>query len=259
VPGSQTTHARVHEHAATEQLIGDYLYVRRARTTMEKMISVVNRLHIAAGEKGTLTMTGSSGGAIDLTPIGPALFRRADNRGVVAFDAPIENGQARLAVMLTDSGFPAVYERIPLFATLRAQLLWILGMALVFVYAAVWRPLAVMVHKTRAAGWDSRRWSAWLSGIACALNLLFLVGFPLAFVGRLEGGVPQFLYGVPVVAARLLVIPPITAILGAAASIVVVRIWRDGRTSLTARLEHSVVAIALLSFIVFAWYWRLMP
>jgi hypothetical protein len=202
-------------------------------------------------------MTGSSGGPIALTPIGPLLFRRADNRGVVAFDSDVENGPARL-VAITDSGFPAVYERIPVFATLRAQLAWLLGMALVFLYAAVWRPLAALRHRSRG-GSDSRRWFTWVAGVASALNLLFLVGFPLAFLGRMEGGVPQFLYGVPLVAACLLLIPPVTATAGIAASIMVVRIWRDGRASMTMRLEHSLVAIALLSFVMFAWYWRLMP
>lgn len=181
-------------------------------------------------------------------------FSRADDRGVVAFDAAVGNRPGRL-VAITDSGFPAVYERIPLFATLRAQLAWLLGMALVFLYAAVWRPIAAVVHGPSDADWDSRRWSTWLAGVASALNLLFLLGFPIAFLGRLEGGVPEFVYGVPVVAARLLLIPPVTAAMAIAVSIAVVRIWRDGRASAAGRLAHSLVAIALLSFVVFAWYW----
>jgi hypothetical protein len=91
------------------------------------------------------------------------------------------------------------------------------------------------------------------------LNLLFIVGFPLTFLGRVEGGVPEFLYGVPVLAARLLLVTPVTAMLGVAAAIAVVGIWRDGRTSMAVRCAHSLVAIALLSFAVFAWYWHLMP
>jgi hypothetical protein len=35
--------------------------------------------------------------------------------------------------------------------------------------------------------------------------------------------------------------------------------WLDGRTSMTARLAHSLVIIALLGFVLFAWYWHLMP
>lgn len=93
---------------------------------------------------------------------------------------------------ITDSGFPAVYERAPLIATLRAQTAWLVGMTLLFLYAAVWRPIAAIARKTRIAGWDSRQWSAWLAGIASALNLMVLVAFPLAFFGRMEGGVPAF-------------------------------------------------------------------
>jgi CubicO group peptidase (beta-lactamase class C family) len=264
--------------ASTEHFAGDYLYVRRARTTVERMISVVNRVRITRHQNGTLTMTGSSGAPITLTQIGPLLFRRSDERGVVAFDMVVGNRPGRL-VAITDSSFPAVYERIPMIETLRFQLAWLLGMAVAFLHAAVWRPLAAVVQGPRVAGWDARRLSAWLAGVASVLNLLFLVGFPLAFLGRIEGGVPEFLYGLPALAAYLLLIPPVTAMLGAAASLAVVGVWLDGpdsalrassrsrrsaareggRTSLTARLAHSVVALALLAFVVFAWYWRLLP
>ena len=101
--------------------------------------------------------------------------------------------------------------------------------------------------------------SARYAQVKSALNLLFIVGFPLTFLGRIEGGVPEFLYGVPMSAARLLRIPPVTAMVSIAATIAVVGIWLDGRTGMTARLAHAVVAIGLLSFVAFAWYWRLMP
>jgi CubicO group peptidase (beta-lactamase class C family) len=258
VPTQDATHEPIHEPQSIEPFVGDYLYIRRARTTMEKMIAVVNRVRITGGEHGSLTMIGASGDPIQLAPIGPRLFRRADHRGVVAFDAVVE-GRADRLVAIADSGYPGVYERIPLIMTLRAQLAWVVGMALVFLYAAVWRPLAGVVRRTRRSGVDSRRPSIWLGGIASALNLLCLVGFPLAFLGRMEGGIPEFLYGLPVLAAALLLIPPVTAVMGVAAAISIIRIWRDERTSITARLAHSVVAVALVAFSVFAWYWRLMP
>jgi hypothetical protein len=75
--------------------------------------------------------------------------------------------------------------------------------------------------------------------------------------GYAAGGVPEFVYGVPVLPAGLLLIPSVTAMVGIAAAIAVVGVWLDGRTSMTARLADSVVAIALLSFVVFAWYWDL--
>jgi hypothetical protein len=82
-------------------------------------------------------------------------------------------------------------------------------MALIFLYAVAWRPLVAMLRRRmRVTSWDARRVSTWLGGIASALNLVFLVGFPLAFLERTEGGFPDFVYGVPVVASRLLLIPP---------------------------------------------------
>jgi CubicO group peptidase (beta-lactamase class C family) len=258
VPVIPSTGTPVVSQPVIERLTGDYIYVRRARTTMEKFISVVNRVHVSRGENDTLRMTGSSTGPVALTPIGPLLFRRADNRGVVAFDA-LSGHKANRLVAITDSGFPSVHERIPLFATLRAQLAWVVGMALLFLYAAVWRPIAVVVRRARVAVRDSRRPVAWLAGAACALNLVFMISFPLAFLGRIEGGVPEFLYGVPPPAAALLLIPPVTAVLSIAASIAVVGNWWNKRGSIAERLGNSFVAIALLSFVVFAWYWRLLP
>jgi hypothetical protein len=105
----------------------------------------------------------------------------------------------------------------------------------------------------------SRRRFAWLVGIASALNLVFMVGFPWAFLGRIEGGMPEFVYGVPPFAAALLLIPAVTGLLSVAAFIALVRKWRQRPASMTAPLGDSLVASALLSFVVFVWYWRLFP
>jgi hypothetical protein len=226
------------------------VYVRRARTTMEKMIAMLNQVRVSIDERGSAVLSARSIRPTQLAAIRPGLFRRADGRGLVSFDA--SSSTSPLLVMVTDSGFPAVFERIPLHATLRAQVVWVLGMALVFLYAAG-RPLAAALRRRRVTR------PAWLSGIASALNLLFLVTFPIAFLGRMEGGVPEFLYGVPAAAAFLLFIPLVSAVLALTTLVAVVSMWRDARASAKVRLLHSVVALALLAFVVFAWYWRLTP
>jgi hypothetical protein len=226
LPAQQMPGKMEFQALSTGQFAGDYVYLRRSRTTVEKVISVLNQVRVTTDENASLILSGRSIGRTPLTPIRPRLFRRADDRGVVAFDSESlgSSGSAHL-VAITDSGFPAVYERIPLYATLRAQLAWLLGMVLVFLYAAVWRPVAAVTQRVRLTGWDSTRCSMLLSGIAGALNLPFLIGFPLAFFGRIEGGVPQFLYGVPVVAACLLFVPLLTAIFAIGTLIAVVTIW----------------------------------
>src|SRR4029450_11701041 len=101
------------ESASIERLVGDYLYVRRARTTMESFISVVNRVSVAIGENRALNVVGSSSGPMELMRGGPLRFRRTDRRGMIAFQLPSESGPQRL-LMTIDSGFPAVYERVSL-------------------------------------------------------------------------------------------------------------------------------------------------
>jgi hypothetical protein len=239
------------------QFVGDYLYVRRSRTTLEKMISALNQVRVTTDGSGNLILSGRSIGQTPLAPIGPQRFQRADGHGLVAFDSA--SPVSTLLVAITDSGFPAVYERIPLYATMRVQLVWVVAMTLAFLYAGVWRPAAAMFPRARQIGWDSPGWWKWLSGVASALNLLFLAGFPLAFLGRIEGGVPEFLYGVPAAAACLLFIPPFTATLAIGTTLAAAAVWRNARTSTAARIEHSLVASALIGFVVFTWYWKLLP
>jgi CubicO group peptidase (beta-lactamase class C family) len=257
VAAGRPTVGGVEEPQSTESFTGEYVYVRRARTTMEKMIAVLNRVRVIRGGDGGLAITASSGRSIPLTPIGPLLFQRADERGVVAFDALVGNTPGRL-VAITDSGFPAVYERVPWIGMIRVQLVGLLGMALAFLYAAVWRPLAAAARGAPITGSDSRRWSVWLAATASALNLVFMICFPLAFLGPVEGGVPEFVYGASALASSLLIIPPVTAMLSIGAAIAALRIWRDARGSHAARVEHMLVACTLLAFVPFALYWHLM-
>jgi CubicO group peptidase (beta-lactamase class C family) len=245
------------ESGSNEHLVGDYLYVRRARTTMESFVSVVNRVRVGTGQNGVLSVTGSSRGPVELTPVGPLLFRRSDGRGVIAFERASESGPQRL-LMTMDSGFPAVYERVPLAASLRVQVSWLAAMVLVFLYAAVWRPIASLKRKRRVDAWKTRRWSGWLGSTASALNLVLLAGFPIAFLGRIEGGFPEFIYGVPVAARFLLLVPAVTGIMTVAALTAVVADFRNSPTS-PRRFADCLVVAALLSFVAFAWYWNLMP
>ena len=160
--------------------------------------------------------------------------------------------------MTTDSGFPAVYERVPVAESLRLQVTWLAGMVLVFLYAAVWRPIASFKRSHRVDASRSGRWSRWMGSTASALNLVLLVGFPISFLGRIEGGLPDFVYGVPIAARALLLVPPITGIMAFATLIAVVADSRNPRAS-PPRLAGCLVVVALVSFFAFAWYWNLFP
>jgi hypothetical protein len=50
----------------------------------------------------------------------------------------------------------------------------------------------------------------------------------------------------------------VTAALAVATSIAVFFIWRDPRQRLVTRIEHTVVCAALVAFVAFTVYWRLM-
>ncbi len=257
MPAAHARPAPVRAHQSPDAFVGDYLYVRRARTTPEKMIAVVNRLRIDRADQDALVLWTSHTGTVALTPVGPGLFRRADGRGLVAFGETDHAGW--WLTMIADSGFPAVYERIPLVATLRVQVAGIGAMAVAFLYAAVWGPLVTAIRRSRVPGGEPDRRFRWLSGSASALNLGFLIGFPWFFLGRIEGGVPDFVYGVPMSANRLLIVPPVSALLAVGAAVALVPLWRDGRLARQTLVTHTLVVVALLAFVAFAWFWRLLP
>ena len=142
-----------------------------------------------------------------------------------------QTGAIERAGIVLDSGFPAVYERIPLLLTLRAQFAALGLMAIVFVYAGIVRPLARRPHRVTARNRFSLSFDL-VATLAGVLNLIFLVAFPFAYFGRMEGGVPEFLYGVPRVATALLFIPLITAALAIVASLLACRRWRELKLSL---------------------------
>ena len=257
LPERANTSAPGSKPASAAAFAGDYLYVRRARSTAEKVIAIVNSLRVTGEDEGNLMVAPPlTGDQVPLIPIGARLFRRADGRGIVGFDADVAGRPARLIVLI-DSGFPAVYERIPLLATLRAQVVILGALAIAFLYAGVWRPAVGFVLKRRGTHVLSH-WSARLASVASVLNLVFLIGFPLAFLGRIEGGIPEFVYGVPTVASALLLIPPVTTVLTVGALISLGNMWRDRRLSIHTRVAFSCVVTALLAFAALAWYWRLL-
>jgi CubicO group peptidase (beta-lactamase class C family) len=219
-------------------LAGTYRYVRRARTTSEKFIALINTVRIDQNRSGALTLTRRPDAPVGLTPIGPSLFRTNDGKGQVAFNlAP--DGTPRWLVY--DAGFAAVYDRITRFETLPFQAACLVSMAAIFLYAC----------------WGARPRSRWVFGAPAILNLIFIAGFPPAFIGGVAGGTPAFAYGVPPLARMLLLIPPLTTALTLAAAIVFIRALRHPRSNIEL-VRMAVVLIALMSFVAFATYWRVL-
>ena len=220
-------------------LAGTYRYVRRARTTSEQFISLFNTVRVRQDGSGALTFWRGSDQPVRLSPIGASRFRTSDGKGQVAFDlAP--GGTPRWLVF--DAGFPAVYDRARWFETMSFQAGWLAWMAATFIYAC----------------WDAVRRSRWLTGAAALLNLLFIVGFPLAFIGRVVGGMPAFVYGVPPPARVLLLIPPVTSLLTLGAAVVGIRRSRSALAPVAELVRYWLIVIALMSFVAFAAWWHVL-
>jgi len=79
-------------------------------------------------------MTGAGANPVTLVPIGGGVFRRVDDRGLVAFDAIDQHGPRRLIV---DGGGLRVYERISALSTPPVQGVVFVAMALAFPWPAL--------------------------------------------------------------------------------------------------------------------------
>jgi CubicO group peptidase (beta-lactamase class C family) len=239
VPASPRESAAPAAEPVPSGVSGTYRYVRRARTTSEKFISSINTARVARDGSGALTLTRRPDRPIGLTQIGPSLFRTNDGKGQVAFVLE-PGGSPRW--MVFNAGFSAVYERVPFLETMALQAAWLATMAVIFLYAV----------------WDAFRRSRWVTGAPALLNLVFMVGFPLAFVGDVAGGMPAFVYGVPATARALLLLPPLSAALTLFAAIALIRSSRRARPSRAELIRRAVILTALVSFVLFAAGWRVL-
>jgi CubicO group peptidase (beta-lactamase class C family) len=232
---------------------GEYRYVRRARAGVEAFVGLMNTVRIARDDSNRPLLIGRTPTPVTLHPVGASLFRRGDGRGSVAF-ADVRDGHPQQLVL--DDGFPGVYERVPWFQTQRVQTTWLAATSLVLAYAVLRRLAARLAGKrlTRPRHADE---PTSLDVAAGALNLLLVVLLPVAWLGRFEGGMPQFVFGTPLAAQALLCIPPVTAALALASVVATARRWRR-RDGQPLPLRRAVVTIALCSFAAMAGYWGLM-
>ena len=236
----------------TPEFGGDYRYVRRARHGVESLIGVLNTVRVVVDDSGSLVLIGRTPGPVVLHHDGERLFRRADGRGLVAF-GDLRDGRAHQLVL--GDGFPGVYERVSPLATLRVQAWWLAATCAVMLYVGLGPLVSRLARRSPSA--SSTDGPTRLDRTAAVLNLLLVVLLPLTWFGRLEGGLPEFVFGLPPTAHTLLYVSPLTAVLAAVSAARTGRAWLA--TPRRPPLRRLVTSAALVSFSLFAAYWNVMP
>jgi len=232
--------------ALEEQVDGFYRATRRSATTIEKVLTLVESSRATLSGEGTLRFGGRR-----WRRVAPGVYRQVDGTERLAL---VAGRDGSLAYLATDG--PA-YEKLAWYETVQVNL----AVVALFLVAALtvvvgWPALAAVRRlRRRRAPARSRSWrtARRLTGAACTVGLVFVVGFVLTLVGDTSA----FLYGVPAPFRVLMLLP--LAFLGLVAATVVptVRAVRAGDVGLPGLVHQVVVGGGVLALIWFLWHWNL--
>jgi CubicO group peptidase (beta-lactamase class C family) len=234
---------------ATGSYAGGYRWNRHDRSSFASVIStlMIPRLEVTEHPDGTLTTTMSPTPFIGETrwvPTQPDVFVEDGGTNVLAFDLDLDGRATGLHVMGAQL---FSMDRVGAGSSSGASLFPLLASSFLLLIAALAWSAGALVRRLRRRGAETspelcrvRR----LSGVAAAVASVFVVGLVVHFATDMAG-----LLQVSATLRGLLWLPLLAAALTVGLAALVARLWwrRDG--SLTARLYHSVVLVALLGLL----------
>jgi hypothetical protein len=191
---------------------------------------------------------------IQLIPIAPMLFKRAEDDAFTAFG--VDNGQITFAF---NPLWPKIggYERIHWYETVWVQLGIAAFCTIVFLSAFIVWPIGYIFNLMRGKSrfsWQKSTFVWVVAGVVGTLNLLFLIGLPLSL--WLVGW--KLVYGIPTVIMALLCLPLITSVLSLVLLFFTIYAWKNNYWSWIELMHYSLITLAALIFIPFLAYWNLL-
>ncbi|BDA68583.1 hypothetical protein CAL7716_027490 [Calothrix sp. PCC 7716] len=243
-----------------ERFTGTYRDMEYPRHTLAKLTSPFKHIIINKGNNGDLVINTPSllfpGSVpkIQLIPVEPMLFKRADSDAFTSFGE--ENGRIAFAF---NPLWPKIgaYERVYWYETVWVQLGIAAFCAIVFLSACIVWPIGYIFNFIRGQASLNRQKNtfAWvIAGVLGTLNLVFLIGLPLSL--WLTGW--KLAYGVPTIVLALLCLPLITSILSLVLLVFTILVWKNNYWSWMTRTHYSLITLAALIFIPFLAYWNLL-
>jgi CubicO group peptidase (beta-lactamase class C family) len=234
---------------ATGSYAGGYRWNRHDRSSFASVFStlMISWLEVAEHPDGTLTTTMSPAPFIVETrwvPSEPGVFVEDGGTNVLAFDLDLDGRATGLHVMGAQL---FSMDRVGAGGSSGASLVVLLAISVLLLLVAIAWPVGALVRRLRRRGGATSaevRRVRRLSGVAAAVASGFVVGLVVHVATDMAG-----LLQVSATLRGLLWLPLLAAVLTAALAVLVGRLWwcRDG--TLTARLYHSVVLVALLGFL----------
>ncbi len=235
-----------------DRLVGKYRINLYGRRTLEKLrVFKFEPIRVTANDDGTLTIGAESKGFYKYAKIGPLLFQRVDDEGLVAFQ---EDSQGNITHLYMG---PWAFGRLAWHETRLFHVVVVGAFMLVFLSAAAGWPAGSLVRRTRKKPGNpssmfhtARLWAGLIGG----LNLFFWIS--LAWV--LSSFANEMIYGVPTVVKVLLLIGNLTSILALGLLVFLFLAWKNSYWSTLARLHYTLVCLSALAFVPYLAYWNLL-
>ncbi|HBB34213.1 MAG TPA: serine hydrolase [Cyanobacteria bacterium UBA8803] len=250
-----------------DRFTGTYRDVEYPRATFLKPSAVFKHINIKKGHNGTLVIKTpglfflSNPQNITLIPVGPQLFKRANDDALTAFGDAVEDEASNQIKFAFNPLWPKIgaYERVPWYETAWVQLGLLGFCVLVFLSAFFIWPIRPLIRRLRGKHFQiERQYSrAWLvAGLIGTLNLVFLIGLPLSLWLY---GAWKLAYGVPAFVIAFLCLPLITSVFVLILGLLLYtgQAWQKD-WSFMERSHYSLITLAALAFIPFLLYWNLL-
>lgn len=232
---------------------GSYRSVQHARSTLEKLVTLLGEFRVLSNGDGTLTLRFPGD---HLPPrrgveVAPLLFQSVDGEGYAAFR---EGPHGKISHLFLDQ---LALEKLPWYETSAFQIGLIGFFVLVFLSACIAWLIPLIRRRQNASSQivPALRRSCFLIGSVSALNLIFLIGLAVAL---LQVDQMEFAYGMPPFMFVLLSIPLLTIGLTIGLVYCTALAWKNGSGSLPERSYYTLVTLAALMFIPFLEYWNLL-
>jgi hypothetical protein len=232
---------------AASNLGGYYRLARSSRTTIEKVVTLVESARLTVHEDGTLQFLGRN-----WEPVEPLLYRDANGNDLLAF-LPNERGEIVYAAMNR-----VAFEKVPWHETIRFNLLLLAVLLGVFLSALIGWPLGAFLRGRRKPGGElasvGPRLARWIAALGVLSALVFLV----SLIVILLGDTSEYVYGVPLNFRLLLVLPLLAAGSTLLSLGAMVQAWRRRYWGIWGRVHYTVVVVGLVVTLWFLNTWNML-
>lgn len=262
--------------ARADRFTGSYRPLQADATTFGKsMYFFSQQLEITTDGSGllTLTTTGMGGeassvmggfeGSSQWVEVSPLFFEQVDGKGHIAF---AEDGNGRITQLFSGQGYHSTFGKLAWYESQSFQIIMLEVAALLIIsmvmMAFVGWPVGLLINKLRGRSssiiWSevtARLWAAFVSGI---LALFIFRAIGVLYAIDTIGGLPNFVWGVSDEMMAALNAITLPALMALTLPFITIWAWVKGWWKRNGRIHYTLVTLATLSIIWWAWYWQLL-